>query len=44
MAAFSIITFQWYFWAYSLTFSSTGTSGFIGNLEPGKSADTGIAV
>lgn len=32
MAAFSVVTFQWYFWGYSLAFSSTGTSGFIGNL------------
>jgi Amt family ammonium transporter len=33
MGSFSIMTFQWYFWGYSLAFSSTGTSGFIGNLE-----------
>jgi Amt family ammonium transporter len=32
MASFSIITFQWYFWGYSLAFSTTGTSGFIGDL------------
>jgi Amt family ammonium transporter len=32
MASFSVVTFQWYFWGYSLAFSSTGTSGFIGNL------------
>jgi Amt family ammonium transporter len=32
MGSFSIMTFQWYFWGYSLAFSSTGTSGFIGNL------------
>ena len=32
MAAGSVITFQWYFWGYSLTFSPTGQSGFIGNL------------
>jgi Amt family ammonium transporter len=32
MGSFSIVTFQWYFWGYSLAFSSTGTSGFIGNL------------
>jgi ammonium transporter, Amt family len=33
MASFSIITFQWYLWGYSLAFSSTGTSGYIGNLK-----------
>ncbi|KAI9739352.1 MAG: hypothetical protein M1834_007565 [Cirrosporium novae-zelandiae] len=33
MASFSIITFQWYFWGYSLAFSSTGTSGYIGDLR-----------
>ncbi|KAL8799857.1 MAG: hypothetical protein Q9223_007360 [Gallowayella weberi] len=33
MASFSVITFQWYFWGYSLAFSAQGTSGFIGNLE-----------
>jgi ammonium transporter, Amt family len=32
MASYSIINFQWYFWGYSLTFSPTGTSGYIGNL------------
>jgi Amt family ammonium transporter len=32
MAAGSIINFQWYFWGYSLTFSPTGQSGFIGDL------------
>ena len=32
MASFSVITFQWYFWGYSLTFSPTATSGFIGDL------------
>lgn len=32
MASFSVITFQWYFWGYSLAFSPTGTSGFIGDL------------
>jgi Amt family ammonium transporter len=25
--------FQWYFWGYSLAFSSTATNGFIGNLD-----------
>jgi hypothetical protein len=33
MASFSIIVFQWYFWGYSLAFSSSGTSGFIGDLK-----------
>ena len=33
MGSFSVITFQWYFWGYSLAFSSTGTSGFIGDLH-----------
>jgi Amt family ammonium transporter len=32
MGSFSIITVQWYIWGYSLAFSSTGESGFIGNL------------
>ncbi|KAI9750325.1 MAG: hypothetical protein M4579_006520 [Chaenotheca gracillima] len=33
MASFSVITFQWYFWGYSLTFSASATNGFIGNLQ-----------
>ena len=33
MGSFSIITFQWYFWGYSLAFSAQGTSGFIGDLK-----------
>lgn len=33
MIAGSVITFQWYFWGFSLTFSGTGTSGFIGDLK-----------
>jgi Amt family ammonium transporter len=33
MGSFSIIVFQWYFWGYSLAFSSTATNGFIGNLD-----------
>lgn len=33
MAAGSVINFQWYFWGYSLTFSATGDSGFIGDLR-----------
>ena len=32
MASFTIITFQWYFWGYSLAFSASGMSGFIGDL------------
>ncbi|KAG9248544.1 ammonium transporter AmtB-like domain-containing protein [Calycina marina] len=32
MASFSVITFQWYFWGYSLAFNTTATNGFIGNL------------
>ncbi len=33
MMSFSVIVFQWYFWGYSLAFSSTATNGFIGNLH-----------
>ena len=33
MMSFSVVVFQWYFWGYSLAFSSTGTSGFIGDLH-----------
>lgn len=33
MGSFSVITFQWYFWGYSLAFSPTATNGFIGDLE-----------
>jgi Amt family ammonium transporter len=29
----SVAIFQWYFWGYSLTFSSTATNGYIGNLD-----------
>lgn len=32
MGSFAIITFQWYFWGYSLAFSAQGKSGFIGDL------------
>lgn len=28
-----VVTFQWYFWGYSLAFSSSATNGFIGNLK-----------
>jgi Amt family ammonium transporter len=31
--ALFVMTFQWYFWGYSLAFSSTATNGFIGNLH-----------
>jgi Amt family ammonium transporter len=33
MMSFSVVVFQWYFWGYSLAFSSSGTSGFIGDLK-----------
>jgi len=33
MASLSIITFQWYFWGYSLAFSSSAKNGFIGDLH-----------
>jgi len=32
MGSFSVITFQWYFWGYSLAFSNSATNGFIGDL------------
>lgn len=32
MGSMSVITFQWYFWGYSLAFSPSATNGFIGNL------------
>ncbi|KAI9833117.1 MAG: hypothetical protein M1826_000484 [Phylliscum demangeonii] len=32
MASFSVITFQWYLWGYSLAFSGSATNGFIGDL------------
>lgn len=32
LGSFSIVTIQWYFWGYSLAFSTSGTSGFIGDL------------
>ncbi|ODV91102.1 hypothetical protein CANCADRAFT_116444 [Tortispora caseinolytica NRRL Y-17796] len=28
-----VVIFQWYFWGYSLAFSSTATNGYIGNLD-----------
>lgn len=33
MGAISVITFQWYFWGYSLAFSAQATNGFIGDLN-----------
>lgn len=33
MATTFVVTFQWYFWGYSLAFSRTATNGFIGNLD-----------
>lgn len=33
MVAGSVVTLQWYIWGYSLAFSITGTSGFIGDLH-----------
>ncbi|CAK7272574.1 low affinity high capacity ammonium permease [Sporothrix epigloea] len=33
MMSFSVIVFQWFFWGYSLAFSSTATNGFIGDLR-----------
>lgn len=33
LASTAIVTFQWYFWGYSLAFSSTATNGYIGNLH-----------
>ncbi|KAH8919236.1 ammonium transporter [Atractiella rhizophila] len=32
LAVYAVITFQWFFWGYSLTFSATG-GDFIGNLD-----------
>jgi Amt family ammonium transporter len=32
MFSASVITFQWYFWGYSLAFGPS-TNGFIGNLD-----------
>lgn len=33
MGSCSVVMFQWYFWGYSLAFSSSATNGFIGNLS-----------
>lgn len=32
MMSMSVITFQWYFWGYSLAFSPNATNGYIGDL------------
>ena len=32
-AVFTVITFQWYFWGYSLAFSQYATNGYIGDLQ-----------
>ncbi|PPQ71844.1 hypothetical protein CVT25_006363 [Psilocybe cyanescens] len=32
-ASNAVVIFQWYFWGYTLAFSSTATNGFIGNLK-----------
>jgi ammonium transporter, Amt family len=32
-AANAVGVFQWWFWGYSLAFSSTATNGYIGNLH-----------
>jgi len=29
----AVVTFQWYFWGYSLALSSSATNGFIGDLK-----------
>ncbi len=33
MMSFSVVVFQWYFWGFSLAFSSTANNGFIGDLN-----------
>ncbi|CAI6052102.1 unnamed protein product [Clonostachys chloroleuca] len=33
MMSFSVIVFQWYFWGYSLAFSTTSNNPFIGDLH-----------
>ncbi|KZT23799.1 ammonium transporter [Neolentinus lepideus HHB14362 ss-1] len=32
-ASNAVVIFQWFFWGYSLAFSSTATNGYIGNLR-----------
>lgn len=33
IASTAVVTFQWYFWGYTLAFSNTATNGYIGNLK-----------
>ena len=33
MGSYVVVTFQWYFWGFSLAFSRTATNGFIGDLH-----------
>lgn len=33
MGSFAVLVVQWYFWGYSLAFSKSGSSGFIGDLK-----------
>lgn len=33
MGSYTVVTFQWYLWGYTLAFSPTATNGFIGNLR-----------
>ena len=33
LASASMVTFQWYFWGYSLAFSTYAENGFIGDLK-----------
>ena len=50
MVSIAVVSFQWFFWGYSLAFSNTANNGFIGNLdnivlrnvglEPGANSDT----
>ncbi|KAK7001985.1 ammonium transporter [Favolaschia claudopus] len=33
MMTIAVVSFQWFFWGFSLAFSETATNGFIGNLK-----------
>ncbi|TKY87695.1 hypothetical protein EX895_003276 [Sporisorium graminicola] len=33
MAVMSVVTFEWFFWGFSLAFSTTSSNKFIGNLD-----------
>jgi Amt family ammonium transporter len=33
MMSVAVVSFQWFFWGFSLAFSDTATNGFIGNLD-----------